>query len=182
MWMGTDGGTQRCEALARKFSATAEGAFARPPRSTPLGSEADQVIGDIFRANATNKLQKTCKTSGWAAVCALRGVSIRKKIIGHRMRDGIAGFASGKQVRLARGAFAFLQKETRKSCVRVVVHPLIKQGRNLLADIGGMRKTRELKALQRILGSREKKLPRGLGRTSGHMTSVTGTLRILSYR
>jgi hypothetical protein len=44
---------------------------------------------------------------------------------------------------------------------------MIKQSQNLLADIGGVRKTRQFKALQRILGSREKELPRGLGRTSG---------------
>jgi hypothetical protein len=51
---------------------------------------------------------------------------------------------------------------------------MIKQGRNLRADIGGVRKTRQFKALQRILGSREKELPRGLGRTSGPVNLRNG--------
>jgi hypothetical protein len=182
MGYGCGGEMQFREALTLERAARAGSAFARAPLNAHLGRVGVQSVVAIFGAGAIQKLPIACKNSGLADVFVLRGSSIRKKIIGHRVRDGVAGFASGKQVRLARGAFAFLQKETRKSCVRVVVHPLIKQGSNLLTDIGGMRKTRQLKALQRILGSREKELPRGLGRTSRHMTSVTGTLRILSYR
>jgi len=170
------------DALALEKAARAGSEFARAPLNAPLGRVGVRSVVAIFGAGAIQKLPITFKKSGLAGVFGLRDHSIRKKIIGHGMRDGIAGFACGKQVRLARGAFAFLQEEARKSCVRVVVHPLIKQGRNFLADIGGMGKTRQLKALQRILGSREKELPRGLGRTSGHMTSVTGTQRILSYQ
>ena len=182
MGYGRGGEMQFRDALTLEKAARAGSAFARVPLGTPLGRVGERSVVAIFGAGAIQKLPIACKKSGLAGVFGLRDHSIRKKIIGHRMHDGVAGFASGKQVRLARGAFAFLQKETRKSCVRVVVHPLIKQGRNLLADIGGMGKTRQFKALQRILGSREKELPRGLGRTSGHITSVTGTLRILSYR
>jgi hypothetical protein len=61
----------------------------------------------------------------------------------------------------------------------VVVHPLIKQSRDLLADIGGVRKTRQFKALQRILGSRKKE--RWVERVVTR-TSVTGMLRILTYK
>jgi hypothetical protein len=182
MGYGWGGEVQFRDALALERAARAGSAFARAPLGTPSGRVGVRSVVAIFGAGAIQKLPIACKNSGLADVFVLRGSSIRKKVIGHRMRDGAAGFASGKQVRLARGAFAFLQKETRKSCVRVVVHPLIEQGRNFLADIGGMGKTRQLKALQRILGSRKKELPRGLGRTCGHMTSVTGTQRILSYR
>jgi len=175
MEYGCGGEVQFWDALTMEKAARAGSAFGRAPLDAPLGCVGVRSVVAIFGAGAIQKLPVACKNSGLAGVFVLRGSSIRKKIIGHRMRDGVAGFASGKQVRLTRGAFAFLQKETRKSCVRVVVHPLIKQGRNFLADIGGMGKTRQFKALQRILGSREKELPRGLGRTSGHMTSVTGT-------
>jgi hypothetical protein len=182
MGYGWGGEVQFRDALALERAARAGSAFARAPLGTPSGRVGVRSVVAIFGAGAIQKLPITFEKSGLAGVFGLRDHSIRKKIIGHRMRDGVAGFASGNQIRLARGAFAFLQKETRKSCVRVVVHPLIKQGRNFLADIGGMGKTRQLKALQRILGSRKKELPRGLGRTNGHITSVTGTRRILSYR
>jgi hypothetical protein len=170
------------DALTLERAAMAGSAFGNAPLDAPLGCVGVRSVVAIFGAGAIQKLPIACKNSGLAGVSGLRDRSIRKKVIGHRMRDGVAGFATGKQIRLARGAFAFLQKETSKSCVRVVVHPLIKQGGNLLADIGSMGKTRQFKALQRILGSREKELPRGLGRTSSHMTSVTETPRILSYR
>jgi hypothetical protein len=182
MGYGCGGEMDFRDALALGRAARAGSAFARAPLNAPLGRIGVRSVVAIFGAGAIQKLPITFEKSGLAGVFGLRDHSIRKKIIGHRMRDGIAGFACGKQVRLARGAFAFLQKETRESRVRVVVHPLIEQGRNFLADIGGMGKTRQLKALQRILGSRKKELPRGLGRTCGHMTSVTGTQRILSHR
>jgi hypothetical protein len=168
------------EALALERGTRARSAFARAPLSTLVGLVVERNVGTIFRAGAIKRLPITCKNSGWAGIFCQWDRSIRKKIIGHRMRCGAVGFATGTQVRLARGAFAFLQKQARECCVGVVIHPLIKQSRDLLADIGGVRKARQLKALQRILGSREKELPRGLGRTSGHWTSVTGTRRILS--
>jgi hypothetical protein len=42
---------------------------------------------------------------------------------------------------------------------------LIEQGGNLLAEIGGMRQTRQFKALQGVPRSRKQELPRWLGRT-----------------
>jgi hypothetical protein len=161
MRYGNGGEIHLCEAAALKRAARAGTAFARAPQSTPVGRIVGRSIVAIFRAGAIKKLPITNKDSGWTRIFGLRGDSIRKKIIGHRMRDGVAGFASGTQIRLARGAFALLQKQTRKCRVGVVVHPLIKQSRNLLADIGGVKETRQFKALQRILGSREKELPRG---------------------
>jgi hypothetical protein len=171
MWMGTDGWTQWCGALARKLSARADGAFARAPRSTPLGSEADQGIGDIFRANATNKLQKTCKTSGWAAVCAMRGVSIRKKIIGHRMCAIVARSGVGKHLRRPARSIPLLQKPARQHGGGVLFHPLIDQRGNFLAQVRCISQTRQFKTLQRVPRSREQELPGWLGRASGHMAS-----------
>jgi len=171
MWMATDGWTQGWEALARKFSARAEGAFARPPRRTPLRSEADQSIGDIFRASGTNKLQKPCKTSGWTAACALRGVSIRKKIIGHRMCAVVARFDVGKHLRGPAGTIPLLQKPARQHGGGVLFHPLIDQRGDFLAQVRRVSQARQFKALQRVPRSREQELPRWLGRAAGHMAS-----------
>jgi hypothetical protein len=171
MWMGTGGGTQRCGALARKFSAREEGAFARAPRSTPLGSEADLSIGDIFRARATNKLQKPCKTSGWPAVCAVRGISIRKKIIGHRMCAIAARLDVGKHLRRPAGTIPLLQKPARQHGGGVLFHPLIDQRGNFLAQVRCVSQTRQFKTLQGVPRSREQELPRWLGRAGGHRAS-----------
>jgi hypothetical protein len=155
-------------ALTRKFSARAAGAFARAPRSTPLSSEANQSIGDIFSAPATNNLRKPNKTSGWTAGCALRSVSIRKKVIGHGMRSIAPRFRVGKYVRHAAGTFPLLEKPARQHGGGVLLHPLINQRGNFLAEIGRMGQARQFKALQGIPRSREQKLPRWLSRAGGH--------------
>jgi hypothetical protein len=164
--------TQRWEAVARNGSARGAGAFARAPRSTPLGSAASQGVGGIFSSRAACKLQHPCKTSGRAAVYGLRGGSIRKKIIGHGMRAIVAGVAFGKHVRRPGGTLSLLQKQARQHSSGVFLHPLIEQGGNLLAEIGGMRQTRQFKALQGVPGSREQELPRWLGRTGGHRPPI----------
>jgi len=135
MGYGCGGELQFREALGLERAATVGSACARAPLDAPLGRVGVRSVVAFFGAGAIQKLPIACKNSGLAGVFGLRSSSVRKKVIGHRMRDGAAGVASGKQVGLSRGTLAFLQKETRASCVRVVVHPLIKQGRNLLADI-----------------------------------------------
>ncbi len=141
------GWAQFREALARRSSAGAEHAFGRTPRSTPSGSHANQSIGDIFSAIATNKFQKTCKTSGWTAIYGLRGVTIRKKVIGHGTHPISAGFRGGKHIRDSSGAFALLEKPARQQSGRILLHPLIDQSANLLPKIGGMGKTGQFKTL-----------------------------------
>jgi hypothetical protein len=175
MRLGSGGEMQFWEPLALERVARPGSAVARALLSTPVGRVVERNVGAIFRGGAINRLPIACKNSGWPRIFCQWDRSIRKKVIGHRMRCGAAGIATGTQVRFARGAFTLLQKQTREGRVGVVVHPLIEQSPNLLADISGMGQTRQLKALQRILGSREKELPRGLGRTSGHWTSVTVT-------
>jgi hypothetical protein len=152
--------TQRWEAVARNRSAKRAGAFARTPRSTRLGSAASHGVGGIFSSRAAYQLQHPCKTSGWAAVYGLRDGSIRKKIIGHGMRAIVARVAFGKHVRRPGGTFSLLQKQARQHGSGVFFHPLIEQGGNLLAEIGGMRQTRQFKALQGVPGSGEQELPR----------------------
>jgi hypothetical protein len=163
--------TQRWEAFARDFDARDAGTFARALRSTRLGSAAKQSVGDTFSARAANKLQLPCKISGWAAVYGLRGGSIRKKIIGRRMRAIVPGFTGGKHVRDPRGAFPLIHKPARQHGGSILLQPLIEQGDDLLAEIGGVREARQLKTLQGVPRSGEKELPGWLCRAGGHWAS-----------
>lgn len=164
---GCGGEMQFREVLALERAARAGSACGRAPLNAHVGRVVGRRVAAIFLAGAIKKLPIACKNSGLTGIFSLRDGSIRKKVIRHGMRCRAARFAIETQIRLSRGAFPLLHKETREGC-GVVIHPLIKQSRNLLADIGGVRKTGQLEALQRILGSRERELPRGLGRTSGH--------------
>ena len=174
MRLGCGGEMRFREALALERAARAGSAFGRAPLNAHVGRVVARPVLAIFLAGAIKKLPITYKNSGLTGIFGLRDGSIRKKVIGHGMRGGAPRFAIEAQIRFARGAFTLLQKQPREGCVGVVVHPLIKQSRDLLANIGGVRKTRQFKALQRILGSRKKELPRGLGRTSGHMNLRNG--------
>jgi hypothetical protein len=174
MKSGGSASAQEWEAVARRESARGAGAFARALGSTRLGSDTSQAVGDIFSARATYKLQHPCKTSGWAPVYVVRGGAIRKKIIGHGMRASVVGLAFGKHVRRPWRAFSLLNQQARQHRRGVLFHPLVKQSCNLLAEIGGMRQTRQFKTLQGIPGSREQELPGWLGRTRGHRPPFWG--------
>jgi hypothetical protein len=174
------GWAQWGEALARKFSARVAGAFARAPRSTPLSSAANQSIGDIFSAKAANSLRKRCKTSGWIAGCALRSVSIRKKVIGHGMRAIAPGFRVGKDAWRPAGTFPLFEKPARQHGGGVLLHPLINQRSNFLAEIGSMGQAGQFKALQGVPRSRKQELPRWLSRAGGHKPPLLNPANIIS--
>ncbi len=168
MCSGEVGKTQRWEALARESCTRVVGAFAWAPRSTPSHREANQGIGDIFSTRASNKLQNPCKNSGRAAIYGRRGGSIRKKVIGHRMRSIAPGFRVGKDVGRTGRAISLLQEQARQHGGSVLLHPLVQQSADFLAEIGGMREPRQLKTLQGVPRSGKKELPGWLGRAGGH--------------
>jgi len=150
MGSGMGGWTHRWDAPVREGAARAEYAFAGAPPSTLSGSEARRRIGDKFRARATNQLEKTCKTSGRAAVYGLGGGSIRKKIIGHRMCSIPSGFGGRKHVGHPRRAFALFKKPACQHRGGIFLHPLIDQRDNFLAEIGGVGEARQFKTLQGV--------------------------------
>ena len=166
------GRAQKWMALARGCEARDLDAFAPAPRSTLPGSEANKSVSGIFRSRTASKLQKPCKTSGWAAVYRLRGGSIRKKVIGHGMRAMVPGFAVGKHVGRPRRSFPLLHQQAGQHGGGVFLHPLIEQGGNFLAEIGGMRQARQFKALQGAPRSGKQELPRWLGRAGGHRPPI----------
>lgn len=146
--------------------------FARPPQSTPLGSKAKLGILGTFSSKTVKILQKANKASGWAAIFGLRSGSIRKKVIGHRMRSIAPRWLARKHVRRPRGAFPLLEKPAGKHGGGVFLQPLVDQRGNFLSEIRGVRQSRKFKTLEGVARSREKELPRGLSRAAGHRTSV----------
>ena len=165
-WAG--GWTQEYGALAGGVAARDLDAVAQARRSTRLGSEARQGVGGIFSSAAVNKRQNPYKTSEGAAVYGLRGGSIRKKIIGHGMRAFSAQIACRKHVRRPDGPFALLEKPARQHGGGVLLHPLIQQRANFLAEIRRVSQTGQFKALQGVSRSGKKELPGWLRRACGH--------------
>ena len=127
----------------------------------------------------------TFRKTGWfsprraseRSVAAARNVwaseTIRQKIIGHRMPVRGSGFGGGlvrrrQGVRGVNGALSLLDQPTGDQGVGVLVHPLVKEGRDLLAKIRGVGKAREFVATERVSGSGEKKLPGRLGAIGVH--------------
>ena len=161
----------------------------RPLSALPRRITRSVIRDGSGREASLNNLKISCTSrgtshfSGWDR-------SIRKNIIGHRMRHGIchgtgqgAGCGSGRGMTvrgkqsLARGVFrragrplALLDEPAREHGAGVLFHPLIEQSANLLAEIGGVSEARKFVALERIARSREKKLPRRLGWGTGHVS------------
>jgi hypothetical protein len=181
MKSGEGAWTKEWEAVARRRAARGVGAFACAPRSTRLGSAAGWGVGGIFSSRTAFKLQNPCEISGWAPVYGLRGGSIRKKVIGHGMPAVVAGLAFRKQVGTPRRPVALLQEQASQHGGGVFVDPLVNEGRDLLSEIGGMRQTRQFKALKRVPRSREQELPGWLGRAGGHRPPM-GTQRTVTDR
>jgi hypothetical protein len=98
-------------------------------------------------------IQKTEKPSGSSAGNGRREHSISEEIIGHRLSVGrcagggpIVGTGAGA----VRGALAIFHQPAREHRAGVFVEPLIEQGANLLAGVGGVAKSGEFIGLQRI--------------------------------
>jgi hypothetical protein len=179
MGEGLRGRADEWNGVARSGSARGAAVVARALGNTRSGSDTSQAVSGIFSGKATYKLQHPCKTSGWAPVSVVRSVSIRKTIIGHGMCATVAGLAFGKQVGRPRRAFSLLNKQARQHGGGVLVYPLVHQGHDLLAEIGGVRQTRQFKTLQGTAGSRKQELPRWLSRTRGHRPPLGDSANII---
>ena len=156
------------------------------------GRIARSVIRDGGSSEASLKKSKMSRTSRGTSNFGRWDRSIRKNIIGHRMRRGAllgAGHARGRGVAgrgkqsLARAVFgnagrplALLDQPAGQHGARAFVHPLVNQGANFLAEIGGMSQTRKFVALERVARSREKEFPRRLGWGTGHFSLLESTL------
>ncbi len=128
---------------------------------------------------------KIAFTSRGAAVCMRWNGPIREIIIGRGMSVFRQHFCGRADLLQAQGALALLDEPASEHGCRAFVNPLIKKRRNFLAEIGGMVEPREFKALQRVAGSREKELPRGLSFAMVHarlLVAGAGTLTLRYLR
>lgn len=157
------------EVVTPKSSARRELAFSALEPNTLLSSKAGFGFAAKFHSGALPELPRCRETSGMPPVLGLRSGSIRKEIIGHRLLSRSRSFGVRKYLRDVVRAFPLLQKQARYRSVGLVRHPLIQQSLNLLAEIGGVRETRKLEALQGVFRSREKKIPGRFGEMTGHM-------------
>jgi len=118
--------------------------------------------------------------------------AIRQKVMGRRVAVARSRGRSGGLGRFGLGgadaALALLDEPAGDHGVGVFVEPLIEEGRDLLAEIGGVAEAGQFITLQGVLGSGEEELPRRLGTLVVHgissmvvVTYCSGTvaLRIL---
>jgi len=139
-----------------------------PPGTTPGPSDFrswSSVAGVKLRFES----RKIGFTSSGASICGRRDGAIRKKVIGHGVPVSRECFGMGSVLLSLRGPFPLLHQPAREHRRGIFLHPLVEKAANLFAEVGGMSKTREFKALQRIARGGEKELPRGFGFAIRHV-------------
>ncbi len=150
-------------------------------RRTPGRERVSVAPFGEFSGNLRFSSPKIALTSCGAAVYGPRPVPLRKNIIGHRMGVRLQRFIARSRLSIAQRTFTVLNEPAREHGASVFIKPFIEQGANFLPEIGGMTKTREFIALQRVARGREKELPRGLHFGTGHvglLTNGMGTLAL----
>jgi hypothetical protein len=144
----------------------------RMAQSVPCGENGIGLSSETRKINLT-----LCGAGAWRR----RSRPLRKYIIGHEMASGVSLL---RKDFFRRGLFgnrrlplALVHQQARHHGAGGFIDPLIEQRANLFAEIGGMAKTGEFVALQRITGSREKELPGRLGLGTGHRRLLEELIR-----
>ncbi len=162
-------GTRERDARERGVAPSGVRAFRGKSRNALAGGRGSVAPFGKFNGDVRASSQKMGFTSCGAPSCRRRRGSIRKNIIGHRMPFRFEQFLARGVLRGARRAFALLDEPASEHGAGIFFHPLIEQGANFLAEIGGMAETGKLVALERIARSREKKFPRRLSLGARHV-------------
>ncbi len=157
---------------------------------TPLGTRGERCVtksfvGTPFRpagaSEALGKIEKTsaktmrtpAKNSAAAARSVRTDESILQKVMGRVATVG-TNFRRGGRLRGrlglggANAAFALLDEPAGDHGVGVFVEVLVEEGRDLLAEIGGVAEAGEFVGSEGVAGSGEEELPRRLGAVVGH--------------
>ena len=178
---GADGReTREFNGRERRVASSSVRALLSRSRDALAGGRGSGAPFGKFNGHVRTTSQEIGFTScGTANYGGMRG-AIRKNIIGHGMRPGTwhavgRGMPACREQISARGVlgsavrtFALLDEQASEHGAGVFLHPLVEQSANLLAEIGGVGKTRKFIALKRIARRREKELPRRLGSWTGH--------------
>ena len=152
---GLAGGTQRWRATPRD-EASAQGI---PQRTLAVSN-----VRAKKRTAGENAVRAADENSGVAASTVGRNESINQKVIGRTMTVGGSGLRGRRIFRRGiHGEGALLDEPTGEIRSGVFFEPLIEQGSDFLAQIGGVSEAREFIGLERIARSREKEFPGGLG-------------------
>ncbi len=141
------------------FSDATEGSFeagmemrsgvrGRTRTSELIGSETDAALGRASEKNAEDLGQ----CDGERRRERLVDDGVDEKIIGHRMRVGGGAGVGGLAIFLFL-AFAILHEPAGEHGAGVFVEPLVEQGADLLAEIGGVAEASEFIRLQGIARS-----------------------------
>jgi hypothetical protein len=141
---------------------TTEAVRNAPFRPRPAQGRRDKIGEKLF-----DSPRIAIETLLSPARCVRSGEAIRQKIIGRRV---VVGSCRIRSRRFRRGLslvrtnrpLALLDEPARDHGVSVLVEPLVEQGRDFLAQVGGVAEARKLVAVQRVAGSGEQKLPRRL--------------------
>jgi len=142
--------TQWRGAFAEPKAARAWRTSLRVAPGTPMSPRAEWSAFDIFKTATTAEPPKTFTASGRTANYGPRGGSIRKNIIGHRMRSVAVRLGCGKRFGSTCAALALLEEPSRKHGGGVFLDPLVEKRGNLLAEIGGVAQPRKFKALKGV--------------------------------
>jgi hypothetical protein len=154
---------RRSDAFPRNASPSRKTPWWPAPSGVHLRRMAQRVLRGESSVELSSDSLEINLTSRGAGASGRRGGSVRKNIIGREMAPGIfllrKNLFRGGLFRSGRWPLPLVHQQSREHGASGFVDPLIEQGANLLAEIGGMTKTGEFVALQRIARSREKKLP-----------------------
>jgi hypothetical protein len=159
---------QWCVAPAGIATARVLGSQRREPLRTPLRCGAGWNRSVASSMNWKCRPRNSGLASRRAARCWWRSGLLREKIIGHSVRSIEPRFRPGDSIRDLRRTLALLHQPASQHGRGVLFQPLVEQGTDLLAEIGGMTQARQFIGLQRIARGGQKKLPRRLGVVPGH--------------
>jgi len=180
MFFGGDWRARYCEALDGSAGACGWRLPAGATRATPPGPIGHGFAGGKESRKSQLQRRLMAFTSSGASVCGWRERSIRKNIIGHGMSVFPERFSSGNLLLRLLRAFPLLHQPARQHGRGTFFNPKVEKRADFLAEIGGVIEPREFKALQRIVRSGEKKLPRGLGLVAVHAGLLVAEARMLT--
>ena len=152
---GLAGGTQRWRAMPRED---------RNAQGIPLGTLAVSNVRAKKRTASKHEARRTDEKSGTPACTIGWSEAVHQKIIGRTVTIGGSGLVRGGFFgRSVHGERPLLDEPASEIRGSVFFEPLIEQGGDFLAQIGGVSEAGKFIRLERIAGSGEKEFPGGLG-------------------
>jgi hypothetical protein len=141
----------------------------RDQQNTPPPEPGTERRGVTKAGKSEKTLRRRRESLGTRAKSGVRRASLFENIIGHRIAANWSGWRVGGGVFGAvNGAFALLDEPASEHGVGIFLEPLVEEGTDLFADVGGVAEAREFVALKRVARCGEKELPGWLGIVTGH--------------